>query len=132
MIQPSLVLLGLVIGAGTWAFLVGAMLIGGGVAAVRRQSRLLGLAAVLFVALAVAVPVLEQLSGGSIGIVLLGLSVLSIGARLRQRRREAPELTERRAAAMRSPRVRWLLAGWLAFLVLITILAAAIGRMSAN
>jgi hypothetical protein len=132
MIEPAQALLGLLIAIGVWAFLLAAVLLGGGVAAVRRQRRVLALLAVVLIAIAVATPVLEQLSGGVIGIALLGVSVLWIGAGIVQRRREPVEVQVRRAAVMRTPRVRWLIVLLVAFVVLISVLAAVLGRMSSQ
>jgi len=132
MIEPAQALLGLLTAIGIWAFLLGAVLLGGGVAAVRRQRTMLALMAVVLIAIALATPALEQLSGGVIGIALLGLSVLLIGAGIVQRRREPVEVQTRRAAVMRTPRVRWLIVGLVAFMVLMTVLAAVLGRMSSQ
>jgi hypothetical protein len=132
MIEPAQALLGLLIAIGVWAFLLAAVLLGGGVAAVRRQRRVLALMAVVLIAIALATPVLEQLSGGVIGIALLGVSVLWIGAGIVQRRREPVEVQMRRAAVMRTPRVRWLIVLLVAFVVLISVLAAVLGRMSSQ
>jgi hypothetical protein len=132
MIEPAQALLGLLIAIGVWAFLLAAVLLGGGVAAVRRQRRVLALMAVVLIAIALATPVLEQLSGGVIGIALLGVSVLWIGAGIVQRRREPVEVQVRRAAVMRTPRVRWLIVLLVAFVVLISVLAAVLGRMSSQ
>jgi hypothetical protein len=132
MIEPAQALLGLLIAIGVWAFLLAAVLLGGGVAAVRRQRRVLALMAVVLIAIALATPVLEQLSGGVIGIALLGVSVLWIGAGIVQRRREPVEVQVRRAAVMRTPHVRWLIVLLVAFVVLISVLAAVLGRMSSQ
>jgi hypothetical protein len=132
MIEPVQALLGLLIAIGVWAFLLGAVLLGGGVAAVRRQRTVLALMAVVLIAIALATPVLEQLSGGAIGIALLGVSVLWIGAGIVQRRREPVEVQVRQAEVMRAPRVRWLIVLLVAFLVLMSVLAAVLGRMSSQ
>src|SRR5438105_3103676 len=124
--HPTQALLGVLIGFGVWAFLLVAVLVGGGVAAVRRQRALLALMLVVLIAITLAAPVLEQLSGGVIGTALLGVSFLLIGMRIVQRRREPVEVQARRAAAMRTPRVRWFIAAFVAFIVLMTVLAAVL------
>jgi hypothetical protein len=87
---------------------------------------------VALVAFALAIPELERLSGGAIGIVLLGVSVLTSLLLMVQRRRESAEARARRAAAWRSPRVRWLMAAVIAFTILVPVLAAVLGRMASR
>jgi hypothetical protein len=132
MIEPQVALLLVLMAVGVWIFLVGAVAIGGGVAAIRRQGLLLALLAPVLVGLVLLAPILEQLSGGVAGIVLLGVSALTIGIRLAQRQREPADVKEHRAAAMRSPRVRWLIGGFIAFMVFVSVLAAVLGRLSSQ
>ena len=132
MIDPAKALLGLLTAIGIWTFLLGAVLLGGGVAAVRRQRTVLALMAVVLLAIALAEPALERLSGGMIGSALIGVSVVLIGVGIVRRRREPVEVRERREAATRRPRVRWLIAAFVAFMVLLTVLAAVLGRMSSQ
>jgi hypothetical protein len=130
--HPTQVLLGLLTAFAAWAFLLGAVLVGGGVAVVRRRRALLALTLVVLIAIALAPPVLDELSGGVIGIALLGVSFLLIGVRIVQLRREPVEVKARRAAAMRTPRFRLLIAAFVAFMVLATVLAVVLGRMSSR
>jgi hypothetical protein len=55
-----------------------------------------------------------------------------IGVRIVQLRREPVEVKARRAAAMRTPRFRLLIAAFVAFMVLATVLAVVLGRMSSR
>jgi hypothetical protein len=129
MITPEFALR-LVLLLGVYGFVIGAMVMGGGVAAVRRQRQQLALLAVGFAAIVLLLPWLDTLTGGAIGIVGVGVGVLSLIVRAARRRREPAEAAERRAAAMRDPRIRWLVVGFVVFIVLMTVLAASLGRMS--
>jgi small-conductance mechanosensitive channel len=131
-IEPAQLLLGILSASGIFAFLLGAMVIGGGVASVRRQAPQLVLVAVGLLAIAVLVPALEEISGGVIGGALFAVSLLLIGARIAQRRREPVEAKERRAAAMRSPKLRWLIGSFVVFMVFVAVLAAFLGRTSSQ
>jgi hypothetical protein len=128
-IAPSEILLLGLIGAASWALFVGAVIMGGGVAAVRRQRLVIGLLGLAVLAMAIAVPLLDQLSEGAIAAVLLGVSVVLFAVRRARWRQQPQAIKERRAAVLRSGTFRWLIGAWVAFVVLVTILGVVLARM---
>ena len=123
-ITPALAAFGVLLVIGTMAFTVGAMYLGGGSGAVRRQLPRLGLFAAVLVAVLVAIPLLMS-TLGDIGwaAVLVGLNVGVFAAWAYQARRgEGPLVAERHGAAFRMPAFRTLVIIWLGALAIGTIL----------
>ncbi|MGH2967146.1 MAG: hypothetical protein ACRDMH_17445 [Solirubrobacterales bacterium] len=127
MLKPADLLLSAVVAIGLFSLILGALVAGAGLAAVRRQWRQLALLAMGMGPVALALPLLDQQAGGALGIVVLAFSLL-FAARQLQRRNEPAEVTERRRAVMRSPRWRLLMASLVVFTVLVVALATTLGR----
>jgi len=106
----------------TMALAVGAMVLGGGWEAVRRQRIRLFVLAVLILAVGLGVRYLNsEFNTGVVGLVLLALGVPVFYLQMRRRRGQGPDGTTR-SAPLRRPAF-WLLFG--AFLVGMTILTVA-------
>jgi hypothetical protein len=123
--------LGLVTGIGVFAFVVVAVILGGGVAAVRRHLPQLGVLAGVVFAIPLLLPVLDEHSGGAFGVILIATSLLVILFRMNQLRSEPSEAKQRRRAAAQSLRTRLLLAALIVFVIFTAVLAAMLGRGSA-
>jgi hypothetical protein len=113
------------------ALVIGAMYIGGGTAAIRRQVPQLVLFAAVLAPLPFAVPFLSSALGDLWDVALLGLNVVVVAALVRQaRRRQGSPVAERRRAALRLPAFRRLLVVWIVANVvgmILLILAAKAG-----
>lgn len=133
MSSPALVLFGAFIVIGTMAFTVGAIYLGGGSGAVRRQAPRLAVLAAGLVVVVLAMPVLGGILGDQTWIViLLTLNAAVVAAWVYQSRRgEGPLAVERRRAAFRMPAFKTLVIVWVGALAIGTILlimAAKAGR----
>jgi hypothetical protein len=124
MSSPALVLFGAFIVIGTMAFTVGAIYLGGGSEAVRRQAPRLAMPAAGLVVLVLALPVLIGILGDQTWIViLLMLNAAVVAAWVHQSRRgEGPLVVERQRAAFRMPAFRALVIVWIGALAIGTIL----------
>lgn len=125
-------LVGAFVVLGTLAFIVGAMYLGGGRQAVRRQVPILVALAIGLVGMVVAVPILMSTLGDlAWAMVLVGLSAAVLVASVYQSRRQAgPLVAERRRAALRMPAFRTLVIVWVgarAVGTILVILAAKVG-----
>jgi hypothetical protein len=103
----------------TLGLAVGAVYLGGGAAAVRRQLPQLTLLAALIVVVAVAAPVLTQIGGSAFVIALVVLNVVAVLMWVGHRRKAASHtsLTSRRNA-WQMPGFRWLV---IAYIVVVAV-----------
>jgi hypothetical protein len=107
----------------TLAVTIGAMYIGGGTAAVRRQVPALGLLTALLIAGAFGIPLLVRALGDlAVGVLILALNVALLIARRRQARRGQGPSADARRAAWRNPAFRKLMAVWISSLFVATVL----------
>jgi hypothetical protein len=121
--DPVLVAIPIVVLVATIGLVLGAVYLAGGTDAIRRQARLLGILIIGLVVVLLATPALMGWSGGPAGLVLLGLSVAWLIARIVQSlREEGPTAKETWSRAFEVPGVRMFIAGWVGFLVVGTIL----------
>jgi hypothetical protein len=129
-LSPAFVAIELFVVIWTMAFAVGAIYLGGGSDAVRRQLPLLAVLAAVLVAVVIAVPVLNSILGDlAWGVVLVTMNVAVIGAWVYQSRRgEGPLVLERQRAAFRVPGFRALVIVWGAAIAVATILALLAGN----
>ena len=130
-LEPK-VLLGLVAAIGTFAFVIGAMFLGGGTAAVRRQIGRITLLGFGLLAVALILPTLEDQSGGAFATALFAISVILIAMRTRREQRQPPEVLAQRTAIMRSARGRLLIWAFIGFVVFMAVFAAILGRLNAR
>lgn len=109
----------------TLSFTVGAMYLGGGSEAIRRQVPRLAVLAVVLVAVVFAIPVLMSTLGDlAWALVVVGLNAALLVAWVYQSRRgEGPLAVERKRAAFRVPAFRTLVIVWVGALASGTILA---------
>jgi hypothetical protein len=129
----TLALFGLFIVIGTMAFTVGAMYLGGGTEAIRRQAPRLTLLAAGLVIVVLAVPVLSSIPGDlAWGVVLVALNAAVVAAWVYQSRRgEGPLVVERQRAAFRVPAFRMLVIVWVGAIATAAILVALAARAGA-
>ncbi len=111
---------------------MGAMDLGGGTAAIRRQVPQLGLLAGALVVTLFAIPLLMSGLGDlSFGLVLVGLNAaVFIAWALQRRRGEGPLVAQHWRQAFRLPAFRTLVAAWVAFLLIGTVLLIIAARAS--
>ena len=129
-IEPR-VLVGLVGAAGIFAFVIGAIALGGGTQAVRRQIGQLTVLGIGLLALALVLPTLEDRFGGVFGIALLAMSAIVFVARTRRLRSQPPEVLAQRTAITGSTRGRFLVWAFIAFIVVMAVFAAVLGSLTA-
>ena len=124
MTSPAVAAFGVFILICTMALVIGAMYLGGGTEAIRRQIPQLALMGVVFVGLLFAVPFLRSTLGDSAwNLALLGLNAgVVVALFLRARRGQGSLAAEQRRAAFRTPRFRRLLVVWIVAVVVGTIL----------
>jgi hypothetical protein len=127
--SPAIGAFGVFVVVGTLAFIVGAMYLGGGSEAVRRQSRRLVVLAAGFVAVVFAVPVLMSALGERAwAVVLVAMNAAVIGALVYRSRRASPLVVERQRAAIRMPAFRVLVLAWVGAMTIGAILLSLAAR----
>lgn len=122
--SPAVVVSGVFLVIGSMAFTIGAMYLGGGSEAIRRQVPQLALFAAALVAVVFAVPFLMG-KVGDLGwvVVLIALNAVVVVAWVRQARQgQGPLVAERRRAAFRMPAFRRLALVWGVVLAVGTVL----------
>lgn len=124
MTSPAVAAFGVFIVICTMALVIGAMYLGGGTEAIRRQIPQLVLMGVVLVGLLFAVPFLRSTLGDSASnLALLGLNAgVVVALFLRARRGRGPLAAEQRRAAFRTPGFRRLVVVWVAAVLVGTIL----------
>lgn len=114
----------------TLAFAVGAIYIGGGIAAIRRQLPQIGLLALLIVAVALVAPLVARAEGSAFVLVLVVFNAAALLMWVRQRGPGSQSHATIRRNAWQMPGFRWLVIAYVAIVVIGTVALAIVIRPS--
>jgi hypothetical protein len=128
--DPADAIFNAVLAVSVMGLVIGAVYVGGGVGAVRREAPLLVLFACGLLVIVFVVPLVERAIGFTFALALVALSGILLVARILMRRGESPAAAEHRREVLSRPAVRALFVAWFAFIIIATVLLLIITNPS--